>query len=177
MKINQNETVRFIEPIFHFCVKRLNSRHDAEDLASEIMVHVLNGLQKYEIDSLEKWVWHIAKDAVAKMEFYGSNFDMERLGYIALSTILRSKVRDATDGLSLQSPPYPPRKDGGYGWFIIEETETEEEKISPTSAGCNASGNENDFIYYSWIGKYYGDYVYHSGGTTWMSHKEIVGKT
>ena len=395
MKINQNEIVRFIEPIFHFCVKRLNSRHDAEDLASEIIVHILNGLQKYEIDSLEKWVWRIAynryarfidarnkrneiptenglidmasdydfldeliisqeyqqvfmylhtlsseyrdilvdyyigqmpvkqiaqnyglaettvkwrlnisrkkiqtrigenkmdkvykrinwytkacngsmdpdrylhsqiaraiceavyekpltveeislktglptiyiedelprliygdaivqegskystdfillrmcdkkvmetkfaplvgdvadhfalvfdkgKDAVAQMEFYGSNFGTERLGYIALSTILRGKVRNATDGLNLQSPPYPPRKDGGYGWFIIEETETEEEKISPASPVCNASGNENDFIYYFSIGKYFSDYVYHNGGTTWMSHKEIVGKT
>jgi len=49
MKMNESEIVKLIEPIFHFCVKRLSNRHDAEDLASEIMVHILNGMKKYQI--------------------------------------------------------------------------------------------------------------------------------
>ena len=64
--MNENEIVKFIEPIFHFCVKRLSNRHDAEDLASEIMVHALNGMKKYQIDSLEKWVWRIAYNRYAR---------------------------------------------------------------------------------------------------------------
>ena len=61
-----DEVVKFIEPIFHFCIKRLNSRHDAEDLASEIMVHILNGMKKYKINSLEKWVWRVAYNRYAR---------------------------------------------------------------------------------------------------------------
>jgi DNA-directed RNA polymerase specialized sigma24 family protein len=63
---NEDEVVKYIEPVFHFCVKRLNNRHDAEDLASEIMVHILNGVKKYQIDSLEKWVWRIAHNRYAR---------------------------------------------------------------------------------------------------------------
>jgi RNA polymerase sigma factor (sigma-70 family) len=66
MKMDESEIVKFIEPIFHFCVKRLNNRHDAEDLTSEIMVHILNGMKKYHIDSLEKWVWRIAHNRYAR---------------------------------------------------------------------------------------------------------------
>jgi len=58
--------VKYIEPVFLFCVKRLNNRQDAEDLASEIMVHILNGVKKYHIDSLEKWVWRIAHNRYAR---------------------------------------------------------------------------------------------------------------
>ena len=64
--MNENEIVKFVEPIFRFCVKRLTSRHDAEDLASEIMVHILSGIKKYQIESLEKWVWRIAYNRYAR---------------------------------------------------------------------------------------------------------------
>ena len=64
--MNENDIVKFIEPIFHFCIKRLNNRYDAEDLASEIMVHVLNGIKKYHIESLEKLVWRIAYNRYAR---------------------------------------------------------------------------------------------------------------
>jgi len=66
MEMNENEIVKFIEPIFHFCAKRLSNRQDAEDLASEIMVHVLSGIKKYQIDSLENWVWRIAYNRYAR---------------------------------------------------------------------------------------------------------------
>ena len=66
MKTNENEIIQYVEPILHFCIKRLNNRHDAEDLASEIMVHILSGMKKYQIDSLEKWVWRIAYNRYAR---------------------------------------------------------------------------------------------------------------
>ena len=379
MKMNESEIVKFIEPIFHFCVKRLSSRHDAEDLASEIMVHILNGIKKYQIDSLEKWVWRIAynryarffdmqnklrskqrempsendftniqddydfvdeiviadeyqqvfkilhtlsseyrdilvdyyigqlpikiiaknygltestvkwrlnisrekvkrrigknkmdkvykhinwntgtcngsmdsnkylfsqiarticeaayekplsveeislktglptmfiedelprllhgnaieqigskyatdfivlrlcdkkvmetkfaplvsdianyftklfneqEGKVSEMAFYGSDFTMKRLGYIALSAVIRAKTESVMERLNMQRGPFPPRHDGGYGWFIVEENETKDESLGATSSGCNSIGDKGkgDFMYYYWIGKYF----------------------
>jgi RNA polymerase sigma factor (sigma-70 family) len=66
MESSEDKVDKYIEPVFHFCVKRLNNRQDAEDLASEIMVHILNGIKKYRIDSLEKWVWRIAHNRYAR---------------------------------------------------------------------------------------------------------------
>ncbi|MCL1795131.1 MAG: sigma-70 family RNA polymerase sigma factor, partial [Oscillospiraceae bacterium] len=397
MEMDENEIVKFVEPIFHFCAKRLSSRHDAEDLASEIMVHVLSGIKKYQIDSLEKWVWRIARnryarfidmrkrqnevppendfadikddydfvdelivvdryqqvfkylhtlsseyrnilvdyyigqlpvkqiakayaltettvkwrlnvsrekiktrigenkmdkvykrinwntgtcngsmdpnkylysqiaraiceaayekpltveeisiktglptmyiedelprlvggdaifqdggkyaanfiilrlcdkrametkfaplvanvadyfaslfkeheDAVSSMGFYGSDFSMKRLGYIALPAVLRGKIGKIKDGLNMPNGPYPPRLDGGYGWFVVDEKETENEALATTESGCNSNGDEakGNFIYYYWIGKYFDNKVYHNGGTKWLAPKDIVGKS
>jgi RNA polymerase sigma factor (sigma-70 family) len=47
-------------------MKRLNNRQDAEDLTGEIMVHILSGIRKYKIESLEKWIWSIARNRYAK---------------------------------------------------------------------------------------------------------------
>jgi RNA polymerase sigma factor (sigma-70 family) len=63
---NDNDIIQYIEPILHFCIKRLNNRQDAEDLAGEIMVHILSGARKYKIESLEKWIWSIAHNRYAK---------------------------------------------------------------------------------------------------------------
>ena len=62
----QSDVIKFIDPVYRFCVHRLNSPHDAEDLASEIMLHVIDGFGKYEIQSLESWVWRIARNRYAR---------------------------------------------------------------------------------------------------------------
>ena len=51
-----NELIRFVEPVLRFCLARVSSRSDAEDLAGEIMLHALEGLRKYEVGSLDAWV-------------------------------------------------------------------------------------------------------------------------
>ena len=56
----------YIEPVLHFCIKRLNDRQNAEDLAGEIMVHILSGLRKYKVEKPEKWIWSIAHNRYAK---------------------------------------------------------------------------------------------------------------
>jgi len=66
MESNYNDIAKYVEPVLHYCIKRLNNRHDAEDLAGEIMVHILSGIRKYKIESLEKWVWSIAHNRYAK---------------------------------------------------------------------------------------------------------------
>ena len=58
--VDQNDILKYVEPILRFCKKRLNKIQDAEDLASDIILHVLSGMKKYEIKSLDAWVWSIA---------------------------------------------------------------------------------------------------------------------
>ncbi|MDE5892352.1 MAG: sigma-70 family RNA polymerase sigma factor, partial [Acetatifactor sp.] len=60
------EIIPYIDPIFRFCCRRLSNRCDAEDLASEILCHILEGLGKYEIESLDSWVWRIAHNRYAR---------------------------------------------------------------------------------------------------------------
>ena len=62
----ENDILKFIEPVYRFCLHHVSNRYDAEDLASEIVLHVLDGLQKYKIDSLEAWVWRIAHNRYAR---------------------------------------------------------------------------------------------------------------
>ena len=76
MKASENEIVRFIEPVFYFCLKRVNNRADAEDLASEIMLHVLDGVRKYDIKSLEGWVWRIAHNGMLVFMNHGKTNQM-----------------------------------------------------------------------------------------------------
>ena len=61
-----NELIRFVEPVLRFCLARVSSRSDAEDLAGEIMLHALEGLRKYEVGSLDAWVWRIARNRYAR---------------------------------------------------------------------------------------------------------------
>ncbi|MBQ6265403.1 MAG: sigma-70 family RNA polymerase sigma factor [Clostridia bacterium] len=63
--MDQNEILKYVEPILQFCKKRLNNSHDAEDLAGDIILNVLSGMKKYEIKSLDAWVWRIAHNRYA----------------------------------------------------------------------------------------------------------------
>ena len=392
MEIHENEIVKYIEPVFHFCAKRINNRHDVENLASEIMVHILNGIKKYDIGSLEKWVWRIAcnryarfvdlknkkeempsendfadiqddydfvdeiiiadeyqqvfsylhtlsseyrnilvdyyigqlpvkqiaknyaltettvkwrlnisrekikkrigenkmdkvykrinwntttcngsmdsnkylysqiaraiceaayekpltieeislksglptmyiedelprliygdaivndgskyatnfivlrlcdkkvmetkfapivadvadyftslfseqESNVSKMDFYGSDFTMKRLGYIALPAVLRGKINTIKDKLNMKNGEFPPRLDGGYGWFVVDEKETDNESLSTTESGCNITDGDKDYLYYFWLGKYFHSNIYHNGGTRWIHANKII---
>lgn len=114
---------------------------------------------------------------VGDIGFYGHDFGMPRLGYIALPLAFREKVREIMNNLSgLANSPYPPRKDGGYGWFIVEESKDEKDKSGEYNCGCNVTDGENGFIYYYWINKYYNNTIYHNGGTRWMTAKHIPQK-
>jgi len=62
----EDEIVQYIEPIFRFCLKRVNNRADAEDLTGEIILHVLDGVRKYSIESFDAWVWRVAHNRYAR---------------------------------------------------------------------------------------------------------------
>lgn len=115
--------------------------------------------------------------------FYGGNFGVGRLGYIVIPYLLRRKIRDLKERLHMSSGSYPPRKDGGYGWFIVEETADENESCAEYMAGCNVAGDDSGsrntdggHIYYYWCSKYFENNIYHGGGTRWLMAKGIVRK-
>jgi hypothetical protein len=93
------------------------------------------------------------------MDFYGSQFRMKRLGYIALTITIREKIKKIKDGLDMKDGPYPPRLDGGFGWFHISETGPDNEPYSGYTCGLYISAKnldiDKDLIYYATIGKYY----------------------
>jgi RNA polymerase sigma factor (sigma-70 family) len=93
---------------------------------------------------------------VADINFFGADFTMQRLGYIVLPAVLRGKINQIKNVLDINDGPYPPRLDGGYGWFLVDEKETDDEDILTTISGCNVyrESDRENYIYYFWIGKY-----------------------
>jgi len=56
----------YTEAIFRFCLKRLNSRVEAEDLSQEILLHILDGMRKSDVKNPEAYVWQIAHNRYAR---------------------------------------------------------------------------------------------------------------
>lgn len=110
--------------------------------------------------------------------------EMSHRGNIVVPYILRKKIRDIQENkLKLNRGNYPPRKDGGYGWFIVEETVTEEELMGEYATGCNSAGDDSGsrgsgkgHIYYYWMSKYFDSEIYHNGGMRWICANDIVEK-
>ena len=110
-----------------------------------------------------------AEGKISGIGFYGSDFGIGRLGYIIVPYLLRQKLCDVKNNrLKLENGPYPRRKDGGYGWFIVEETADESENCAEHNCGCNTAGNDSRHIYYYWISKYFDNGIYHNRGIRWM---------
>lgn len=64
--LDKSKIIPYIEPIFRFCCKRLKNRYAAEDLLSEIICYIRDGMKKYRIESLNAWVWRIAHNRYAR---------------------------------------------------------------------------------------------------------------
>lgn len=64
--MDNDRIIPYIEPIIRFCYNRVSDRYDAEDLASEILCSVLEGLEKYKIESLDAWIWRVARNRYAR---------------------------------------------------------------------------------------------------------------
>lgn len=56
MEDMESRLVGYVEPILRFCIRRLSCRQDAECLSQEILAHVLEGISRYHIDDLDRWV-------------------------------------------------------------------------------------------------------------------------
>lgn len=155
----------------NFIIFRLQDRADTE-AALESMVQEVT-------DYYEELLWNGKRDC-RELGFCGSDFGMERLGYILVPYFIRQKMEDLKNNcLHLPNGEFPPRKDGGHGWFIVPETADEGEGEYCT--GCNANAvmdaaGESGHIYYYWIKKYFDRDVYQNRGTAWLGSNGIPGK-
>ena len=77
----------------------------------------------------------------------------------------------------MQNGAFPPRLDGGYGWFLVNETETADETLDETMIGSNNWGDDKTQLYYMLIGKYFNNDVYHNHGIRWIYENKIIDKT
>ena len=151
----------------NFIIFSLQDRKDTEGVSGPMVQEIADRFEALLKNGAE---------AVRGMDFYGHDFGMERLGYILVPYLLRRKIGSLKSGrLHLENGPFPPRKDGGYGWFIVEETADENENGAEYSTGCNVAGDDSgsrneklSHIYYYWIGKYFDTDVYHGRGTRWL---------
>lgn len=153
--------------VTNFIIFRLKDRKQTEDV-SALVVSML--ADKFEVILRE------AENKISALDFYGNDFGIGRLGYIVVPYLLRHKISDVKNNrLKLENGPYPPRKDGGYGWFIVEETVDESENCAEYNSGCNVAGDDSgseykvpSHIYYYWISKYFDYNIYHNKGMRWM---------
>ena len=115
----------------NFIIFRLKDRKQTEDVSASV-VNIL-------ADKLEA-IFKETDAKISTIDFYGNNFGIGRLGYIIVPYLLRRKIRNVKNNrLKLENGPYPPRKDGGYGWFIVEETVDETENSAEYNSGCNVA--------------------------------------
>lgn len=122
------------------------------------------------------------KDDVQKIGFIGCDRDISKLGYIIVPLALRLLIWEIKkDTVKLSIPPYPPRKDGGYGWFIVDEVENQEFENTfmedPYSTGNNGfavEGSNPGWFYYYWIRRYFSQEVNSKQGLRILAEKNIV---
>ena len=162
--------------VTNFIIFSLRDQKQTEEVSSAVV--------KLIADQLEA-IFNNNGDKVTDVDFYGNTFGIDRLGYIIVPYILRNKIRYVKNGkLKLENGPYPPRKDGGYGWFVVEETSDARENCDEYNSGCNVAGDDSgsagsvmSHIYYYWVNKYFDYSVYHNKGTRWMCANGLVHKS
>lgn len=150
-----------------FIIFRLSDKKQTEEVSASA-VSILADQMEILLKS--------AESGIRSLDFHGHDFGVKRLGYMIVPYLLRHKIRDIKcNRMKLENGPYPPRKDGGYGWFIVEETADENENCAEYNSGCNVAGDDSgsqytipSHLYYYWISKYFDYSIYHNGGTRWM---------
>lgn len=153
----------------NFIIFRLKDRKQTEDVSASAVSMLAD---KMEVILRE------AENKIGSLDFYGNDFGIGRLGYIIVPYLLRRKIRNVKNNrLKLENGPYPPRKDGGYGWFIVEETSDESENCAEYNSGCNITmddSNPSTQVYNYWIQKYYDNSIYHNNGIFWLCKTDSV---
>ena len=151
-----------------FIIFRLKDRADTEAVSALLVKRVA--------DHYEKILWKEGRDC-GKIGFYGCEFGMERLGYILVPYFIKRRLETLKDNrLHLLNGNYPPRKDGGFGWFAVQEIDETKEKTEDYGVGCNTSGCGDGYLYYCWMSRYLDRKVYLDGGTKWLGEYGIPGK-
>lgn len=158
----------------NFIIFSLENRKSTEGI-SETLVQTI-------CDNFES-ILRSKADEVEKLGFYGHDFGMERLGFLIIPYVLRHKIGTIKSSrLKLNNGSFPVRKDGGYGWFIVEETIDGNESGAEYNVGCNIAGDDSkkemlSYIYYYWISKYFDNDIYRSKGILWLYANDIIQKS
>ena len=116
-------------------------------------------LKKADTDLPDKLVQVLNKyDAqIRDTGFFGSERTKNELWWFLIPLVLRKTINKARDLSGINTPPFPPRKDGGSGWFWIEEWV---ESVESYGSGCNSywdwdDDNQINMLDYYWLGKYF----------------------
>lgn len=156
-----------------FIIFRLKDRKETE----AVLESVVHEIADYYGEAL----WGSGHDC-GKIGFYGSDFGMGRLGYILVPYLIRQKIeRLKNDRLHLINGDFPPRKDGGHGWFVVPETPDDREDMGARATGCNiqrvtVDGEQQGNLYYYFVGRYYDYGLCRNYGTFWMGEKGMPVK-
>ena len=149
-----------------FIILRLEDKEKLEAVSKDCVKLVADAFSNHFSEKAEK---------LKSIDFYGNDFGTEQLGFIIIPYILRNKISEVKFALGLENGPFPLRKDGGYGWFVVEETEDENETVSDYYSGCNTAGDDSgssysqtSHIYYYWVNKYFDINIYHGRGIRWL---------
>ena len=59
-----NDILSYVEPIYRFCLRRLSCREEAEDLAQEILLCLLE--QNHAVSCPDAYVWQVARNRYAR---------------------------------------------------------------------------------------------------------------
>jgi len=113
------DILEYTEPVFRFCLNRLSSRTDAEDLSQEILLHILDGMKKHDVKNPEAYVWQIAHNRYArkidnknkrnKREFYSGDmflYSFADNNFVEDEIILREEYKSVFNALHSLSAIY-----------------------------------------------------------------------
>ncbi|MFA6110352.1 MAG: sigma-70 family RNA polymerase sigma factor [Candidatus Latescibacterota bacterium] len=95
------------------------------------------------------------EDAIRQLGFYGSDLPLEALLWILVPRVVRSAWGTArTNAPESKGERYPPRKDGGYGWFVVAEGSQDDHG---DAGGQNSFSLANGWaqLDYYWILRYF----------------------
>lgn len=113
------------------------------------------------VKDLPNKVWDMIKKnlpEVKKYLSYGGDFPLEKLGYVLVPVALREILFSLSK--TYESVDYPPRKDGGHGWFIVSENRDD---LDDFACGCNSYNREKDGnkyrTHYYWFSKTFTGYL------------------
>lgn len=139
----------------NFIILRLSDKENMEKMFAPLLKDIAEYFEQLFVEISKK---------IEFMDFYGHQFGMPRLGYIVLPYAIRKKIGNIKSELGLTGGPYPPRKDGGYGWFIVEESKDEQDLSGEYRSGCNITYEEGkrNCLYYYWMAKYFSKKINHN---------------
>lgn len=127
----KEKVVDYASKVFFYCVKRCNSRMDAEDLSQTILLETIQNIDKgIHIDNLDYYIWGICKNKYnmylrriikdrSNLE-YKENIDEKDESPSALDEMLKDeKIRQINQAIKLLSKDYAEIL---YAYYVEDKT-------------------------------------------------------